>query len=126
MWRGLWWDEGSLYSVWWNSAKKEHLVAGKRGEQYFPDIPLKDTWLGDCIHDHTLTSFVPIMDHARASAFSLQKAEAAGLHLDTRRPKRSSAESIAFVERVKKTKLWVANGLPAYRLGMPLFKRRRI
>jgi len=58
MWRGLRWGEGSLYAVWWNSAKTEHLKKNKRGEQYFPDIPLKDTHLRDCIKETNI--YVPL------------------------------------------------------------------
>jgi hypothetical protein len=43
-------------------------------KQYFPDIKLKNTWLGQAKR-HQMTSFMPFMEFAELSMFSRHNAE---------------------------------------------------
>ncbi len=45
------------------------------GSDYFPDIKLKNTWLGKHKNHPGMSSFMPILDYAELCPFSRHRAE---------------------------------------------------
>jgi len=62
----------SLYSTWWNACLPEQLQIDKEsGEPYFPDVPFKNTVLGQLERHPQNSSWSPFLQYKDIDPFSL-------------------------------------------------------